>query len=99
MPVHDWARVDAGIFHHFHVAWIDEIARALNRGLLPAALPEPRVLMGAALIFATVSLEVTLLPSPGRGRLSTQNQTVVNTARTTTRLSSWITSNSIPSGE
>jgi Protein of unknown function (DUF4058) len=36
MPVHDWTRVDAGIFHHFHVAWIDEIARALNRGLLPA---------------------------------------------------------------
>src|SRR5271166_2824797 len=36
MPVHDWTRVDAGIFHHFHVAWIDAIARALNRGLLPA---------------------------------------------------------------
>jgi hypothetical protein len=35
MPVHDWTRVDAGIFHHFHHAWIEEIARALNAGLLP----------------------------------------------------------------
>jgi hypothetical protein len=34
MPVHDWTRVDAGIFHHFHHAWIEEIARTLNRTLL-----------------------------------------------------------------
>jgi hypothetical protein len=36
VPVHDWTRVDAGIFHHFHHGWIEEIARALNRGILPA---------------------------------------------------------------
>jgi hypothetical protein len=36
MPVHDWTRVHAGIFHHFHHGWIEEIARALNRGLLPS---------------------------------------------------------------
>jgi len=35
MPIHDWSRVDAGIFHHFHHGWIGEIARALNRGVLP----------------------------------------------------------------
>jgi hypothetical protein len=35
MPVHDWTRVDAGIFHHFHHGWIEEIARVLNRDLLP----------------------------------------------------------------
>src|SRR5438105_1044219 len=43
MPIHDWSKVDAGIFHAFHHDWITEIARALNRGLLPAAyyaLPE-----------------------------------------------------------
>src|SRR3954452_13923135 len=43
MPVHDWTRVDAGIFHAFHHEWISEIGRALNRGLLPTdyyALPE-----------------------------------------------------------
>jgi hypothetical protein len=35
MPAHDWTRVDAGIFHDFHHAWIEEIKRALNAGLLP----------------------------------------------------------------
>jgi hypothetical protein len=35
MPIHDWTRVEAGIFHHFHHEWITEIARALNRGILP----------------------------------------------------------------
>ena len=35
MPIHDWTRVDAGIFHDFHQAWIYEIKQALNRGLLP----------------------------------------------------------------
>jgi hypothetical protein len=41
--VHDWTRVEAGIFHAFHHSWIEELARALNRGLLPSdyyALPE-----------------------------------------------------------
>jgi Protein of unknown function (DUF4058) len=35
MPVHDWSRVAAGIFHDFHHAWIEEIKRVLNAGLLP----------------------------------------------------------------
>jgi hypothetical protein len=36
MPVHDWTRVSAGIFHDFDQAWIIEIRNALNGGLLPA---------------------------------------------------------------
>ena len=36
MPVHDWTKVPAGIFHHFHQDWTIEIARTLNRGVLPA---------------------------------------------------------------
>ena len=43
MPVHDWTRVDAGIFHAFHHGWIGMISNALNEGLLPPdyyALPE-----------------------------------------------------------
>jgi hypothetical protein len=35
MPVHDWKRVTAGTFHDFHLAWIAELRRALNGGLLP----------------------------------------------------------------
>ena len=35
MPVHDWTRVGAGIFHDFHGAWVIELRNALNAGLLP----------------------------------------------------------------
>ena len=35
MPIHDWKSVDAGIFHHFHHSWIEEIQRTLNADLLP----------------------------------------------------------------
>jgi hypothetical protein len=43
MPVHDWGRVPSGVFVGFHHAWITQLGRALNRGILPAAsyaLPE-----------------------------------------------------------
>src|SRR5205823_6016081 len=43
MPMHDWTRVEAGIFHAFHHRWISAISDALNTGLLPGdyyALPE-----------------------------------------------------------
>lgn len=36
MPIHDWTRVKAGIFHHFHHSWIESIMQQLNAGLLPA---------------------------------------------------------------
>ena len=35
MSIHDWSRVDAGIFHHFHQSWTVEITNALNGGVLP----------------------------------------------------------------
>jgi Protein of unknown function (DUF4058) len=35
MPIHDWARLDAGIFHHFHQRWIGAITDVLNQRLLP----------------------------------------------------------------
>jgi hypothetical protein len=34
-PIHDWSRVDAGLFHHFHQRWIAAISDALNAGCLP----------------------------------------------------------------
>ena len=36
MPIHDWKRVPAGVFHGFHQHWTVEIEVALNRGILPA---------------------------------------------------------------
>lgn len=35
MPIHDWTRVDPGIFHAFHQRWISALADALNGGCLP----------------------------------------------------------------
>ncbi len=46
MPIHDWTRVDAGLFHAFHQSWIVKLCDALNRGLLPSdyfALPEQSI--------------------------------------------------------
>ena len=36
MPIHDWTRVDAGLFHDFHQDWTIELRRTLNAGRLPA---------------------------------------------------------------
>ncbi|MEX2171216.1 MAG: hypothetical protein WD851_17985 [Pirellulales bacterium] len=36
MPMHDWTRVDAGIFHDFHNSWITHLQERLNAGLLPS---------------------------------------------------------------
>ena len=65
MPIHDWTRVRSNRFHHFHQDWTIEIARALNRGVLPdgfAAMaeqitggPEPDV----------VALELPIQPGVG----------------------------------
>jgi len=46
MPLHDWTRVDAGLYHAFHYGWIAAISDALNNGVLPPgffALPEQQI--------------------------------------------------------
>ena len=46
MPIHDWTRVDAGLFHAFHQRWISALCDALNTGRLPPeyfALPEQNI--------------------------------------------------------
>jgi len=35
MAVHNWVRVDANVFHHFHQRWTIAICDTLNAGLLP----------------------------------------------------------------
>jgi uncharacterized protein DUF4058 len=43
MPMHDWTKVEAGIFHAFHHRWISALSDSLNGGKLPPdyyALPE-----------------------------------------------------------
>jgi hypothetical protein len=36
MPVHEWKRVEPGLFHHFHQQWVAELCARLNAGGLPA---------------------------------------------------------------
>lgn len=36
MPVHDWSRVEAGVFHAFHTIWCSRLQESLNAGRLPA---------------------------------------------------------------
>jgi len=46
MPIHDWTRVDAGLFHAFHQSWIVHLCDALNAGGLQPeyfALPEQSI--------------------------------------------------------
>lgn len=46
MPIHDWTRVQSGLFHEFHQSWSVRIKDALNGGGLPRgyyALVEQKV--------------------------------------------------------
>jgi hypothetical protein len=66
MPVHDWSRVDAGLFHHFHQSWTVALCQALNSGGLPPdyfALVEQKVR-------GPIPDVLTLKLSPGSGKPS-----------------------------
>src|SRR5438105_12791628 len=80
MPVHDWTRVEAGVFHDFHVGWIPEIRTALNGGLLPEgyyAMAEQHAGQTIADVLTLHSsraprpaLELPLPPAPATGGLA-----------------------------
>lgn len=60
MPMHDWTKVKAGIYHDFHNLWVMAIRHVLNDGVLPPgyyALSEQRV--------ATVEADVLTLQTTG----------------------------------
>ena len=46
MPIHDWTRIDAGLFHAFHQSWLVHLCDALNAGGLQPeyfTLPEQSI--------------------------------------------------------
>jgi hypothetical protein len=96
MPIHDWTRVDAGIFHAFHLNWIAELNKALNGGLLPSgyyALPEQHAsssIPDLLTLHASPAVGKPLAPAPATGGLAVaeappnvqRKQTVGAVART-----------------
>jgi hypothetical protein len=78
--MHDWSRVQAGVYHNFHVLWLSAITNRLNAGLLPQGMiamaeqviggPEPDVvtLQQQDVVFAedggVVAIMTETLPKP-----------------------------------
>src|SRR5262245_13500327 len=62
MPLHDWSKVPAGLYHHFHQDWTAQLTRTLNRGLLPigvSALIEQRAGKREGDVLAVESFDAT----------------------------------------
>jgi hypothetical protein len=56
MPIHDWTRVEANVYHDFHNTWISVLKIALNTGVLPRgyfALSDQRISTTGPDIIAT----------------------------------------------
>ena len=66
MPIHDWTKVGANTFHHFHSLWIGELSNALNAGILPKryyAMAEQHAI-GAIADVLTLEESSSELPRP-----------------------------------
>jgi hypothetical protein len=85
MPMHDWTRVNAGIYHDFHHEWISEIKRALNRHLLPAeyyALAEQQAAGFGPDVLTLQSKELTTPPEPAGGAIAVARPRATHIAET-----------------
>lgn len=65
MPIHDWTRVPAGIFHDFHHDWITMLKRALNDGRLPPGYYALAEQIAGGLGPDVLTLDLTPLASKG----------------------------------
>jgi hypothetical protein len=67
MPIHDWTRVGQGIFHAFHCAWIAEIQKTLNGGVLPAGYYALAEQISGGIVPDVLALEVAPPGQEGAG--------------------------------
>jgi hypothetical protein len=80
MPIHDWTRVEANLFHDFHQTWAVSIRNALNAGLLPkgyTALVEqhaPALVPDVLALKRTMESEAVDLEEPMSGGVLTTAQ-------------------------
>src|SRR5579862_5326553 len=71
MPVHNWFRVDANVFHHFHQRWTIAICDSLNAGLLPPGFSALVEQHAAGLVPDVLALERrSRRPEPSGGVLT-----------------------------
>src|SRR5947207_1267813 len=82
MPVHDWSRVDANVFHHFHQQWTATICNALNAGLLPAGYSALVEQHAAGLVPDVLALQRRRRTRPNGGTLATATPQVKHVIQT-----------------
>jgi hypothetical protein len=59
VPVHDWTRVEDGLFHSFHQLWICAITDALNGRVLPSDFFTLIELAGGRSILQLLTLDLS----------------------------------------
>lgn len=85
MPLHDWSRMPAGLFHDFHQSWSIRIKDALNAGRLPkglAALVEQR---SGPREGDVLTIETKNAASSGQGGVAVLERPVTQIVRRSTR--------------
>jgi len=88
MPIHDWTRVPAGLFHDFHQTWSIYLKNSLNLGLLPkglSALVEQRAGPMESDVLTVESRSSATQPEGEQGRLLTLERPVASIVRATTK--------------
>jgi hypothetical protein len=84
MPVHDWTRVPAGLFHHFHQQWIADLCARLNSCGLPDGYYALIEQSAAGLVPDILTLERSGNGST-KGKLSSEGGIALATAPPQTR--------------
>src|SRR5688572_3718207 len=88
MPIHDWTRVEANVYHDFHNTWISVLKIALNRGVLPTgyfALSDQRISTTGPDIIATRRATDGSEPLPGPTAVAVQPRVRLETERVAAR--------------
>jgi hypothetical protein len=86
MPLHDWTRVPAGLYHDFHQSWSIRIKDSLNSGLLPkglSALVEQHARERVPDVLTIESFDRTASLADGNGGVATMAPPVTRIVRRT----------------
>jgi hypothetical protein len=85
MPIHDWTRVPAGLFHDFHQSWSIRIKDALNAGRLPKGLSALVDQKAGPKEADVLAIERKTPPKPAAGSTATLDRPAARIVRRTAR--------------